>query len=120
MDKMLYISMTGASQNSKALQAHANNLANVSTSGFRRDFEQARSMPVFGDGLPARAYAMTERPGTDFTHGTLQETGRDLDVAVQGMPGLRCRLPTAPKLMCVLPACRSILLAFCVLPAVCR
>src|SRR5690554_5842579 len=84
MDKMLYISMTGASQNSKALQAHANNLANVSTSGFRRDFEQARSMPVFGDGLPARAYAMTERPGTDFTHGTLQETGRDLDVAVQG------------------------------------
>lgn len=84
MDKMLYISMTGASQNSKALQAHANNLANVSTSGFRRDFEQARSMPVFGDGLPARAYAMTERPGTDFTSGTLQETGRDLDIAVQG------------------------------------
>lgn len=84
MDKMLYISMTGASQNTKALQAHANNLANVSTSGFRRDFEQARSMPVFGDGLPARAYAMTERPGTDFTYGTLQETGRDLDVAVQG------------------------------------
>lgn len=84
MDKMLYISMTGASQNTKALQAHANNLANVSTSGFRRDFEQARSMPVFGDGLPARAYAMTERPATDFSYGTLQETGRDLDVAVQG------------------------------------
>lgn len=84
MDKMLYISMTGASQNSKALQAHANNLANVSTSGFRRDFEQARSMPVFGDGLPARAYAMTERPATDFSYGTLQETGRDLDVAVKG------------------------------------
>lgn len=83
MDKMLYISMTGASQNTKALQAHANNLANVSTSGFRRDFEQARSMPVFGDGLPARAYAMTERPGTDFTPGTLQETGRDLDVAAE-------------------------------------
>lgn len=84
MDKMLYISMTGASQNTKALQAHANNLANVSTSGFRRDFEQARSMPVFGDGLPARAYAMTERPATDFSYGTLQETGRDLDIAVQG------------------------------------
>lgn len=84
MDKMLYISMTGASQNTKALQAHANNLANVSTSGFKRDFEQARSMPVFGDGLPARAYALTERPGTDFTSGSLQETGRDLDVAATG------------------------------------
>ena len=84
MDKMLYISMTGASQNTKALQAHANNLANVSTSGFKRDFAQARSMQVFGDGLPARAYAMSERPGTDFTSGTLQETGRDLDVAAVG------------------------------------
>jgi len=84
MDKMLYISMTGASQNAMAQRAHANNLANVSTTGFRRDFEQARSMPVFGDTLPARAYAMTERPATDFRPGTLQETGRDLDVAVGG------------------------------------
>ena len=93
MDKMLYISMTGASQNTKALQAHANNLANVSTSGFRRDFEQARSMPVFGDGLPARAYAMTERPGTDFSYGTLQETGRELDVAVQGDAWIAVQAP---------------------------
>lgn len=84
MDKMLYIAMTGASQNTLAQRAHANNLANISTSGFRRDFEQARSMPVFGESLPARAYAMSERPGTDFTPGSLQETGRDLDVAVEG------------------------------------
>ncbi|MBE7928535.1 MULTISPECIES: flagellar basal-body rod protein FlgF [Pseudomonadaceae] len=84
MDKMLYVAMTGASQNARAQQAHANNLANLSTTGFRRDFEQARSMQVFGDSFPARVYAMTERPGTDFTSGSLQETGRDLDVAVEG------------------------------------
>jgi flagellar basal-body rod protein FlgF len=84
MDKMLYVSMTGASQNTMALRAHANNLANVSTSGFRRDFEQARSMPVFGDGYPARVYAMSERPATDFTNGSLQETGNDMDVAIEG------------------------------------
>jgi flagellar basal-body rod protein FlgF len=84
MDKMLYVSMTGAVQNSLAQRAHANNLANISTNGFRRDFEQARSMPVFGDSFPARVYAMTERPGTDFTPGSLQETGRDLDVAIGG------------------------------------
>ena len=84
MDKMLYVSMTGASQNTLAQRAHANNLANISTSGFRRDFEQARSMPVFGESLPARVFAMTERPGTDFRPGTLQETGRDLDIAVGG------------------------------------
>jgi len=84
MDKMLYVAMTGAHQNTLAQRAHANNLANVSTSGFRRDFEQARSMPVFGDGYPARVYAMSERPGTDFAPGSMQETGRDLDVAIGG------------------------------------
>jgi flagellar basal-body rod protein FlgF len=84
MDKMLYVAMTGAQNNTLAQRAHANNLANISTTGFRRDFEQARSMPVFGDSFPARVYAMSERPGTDFTPGALQETGRDLDVAIGG------------------------------------
>nr|WP_178116312.1 flagellar basal body rod protein FlgF [Pseudomonas brassicae] len=81
---MLYVAMTGASQNALAQRAHANNLANISTSGFQRDLEQARSMPVFGDSFPARAYAMTERPATDFSPGAMQETGRDLDIAIGG------------------------------------
>lgn len=84
MDKMLYVAMTGASQNALAQRAHANNLANISTSGFQRDLEQARSMPVFGDSFPARAYAMTERPATDFSPGAMQETGHDLDIAIGG------------------------------------
>ncbi len=65
MDKLLYVAMTGASQNALAQKAHANNLANISTNGFQRDLEQARSMPVFGDSFPARAFAMTDaRPPT--------------------------------------------------------
>ncbi|MGP0172387.1 flagellar basal body rod protein FlgF [Pseudomonas sp. NCHU5208] len=84
MDKMLYVSMTGAQNNSLGLRAHANNLANVSTTGFRRDFEQARSMPLFGETFPTRVFAMSERPATDFRPGSLQETGRDLDVAIGG------------------------------------
>jgi flagellar basal-body rod protein FlgF len=84
MDKMLYISMSGAQNNTLAQSAHANNLANVSTTGFRRDFEQARSMPLFGESQPSRVYAMSERPATDFSAGALLQTGRDLDVAVEG------------------------------------
>ena len=84
VDKYLYVAMTGASQNALAQKAHANNLANISTNGFQRDLEQARSMPVFGDSFPARAFALSERPATDFTPGALVETGRDLDVAVAG------------------------------------
>lgn len=93
MDKMLYVSMTGAQNNTLALRAHANNLANVSTSGFRRDFEQARSMPLFGESYPARVFAMSERPATDFRAGSLQETGRDLDVAIGGKGWIAVQAP---------------------------
>jgi flagellar basal-body rod protein FlgF len=93
MDKMLYVSMTGAQNNTLALRAHANNLANVSTSGFRRDFEQARSMPLFGETYPARVFAMSERPATDFRPGSLQETGRDLDVAIGGKGWIAVQAP---------------------------
>jgi len=93
VDKYLYVAMTGASQNALAQKAHANNLANISTSGFQKDLEQARSMPVFGDSFPARAFALSERPATDFTPGSLVQTGRDLDVAVQGSGWLAVQNP---------------------------
>jgi len=84
MDRLLYIAMTGAKQTMLAQAANANNLANANTTAFRADFEAFRSMPVFGPGLPSRVYAMTERPGVDFTPGALKATGRDLDVAIDG------------------------------------
>lgn len=84
MDKLLYVSMTGARESMLAQQLHANNLANSTTTGFKADLEQARSMRVLGEGYPSRVYAMTERPGTDTSAGTLMHTGRQLDVAVEG------------------------------------
>ncbi|PVZ66743.1 flagellar basal body rod protein FlgF [Pelagibaculum spongiae] len=84
MDRMLYIAMSGASETMRGQTTHSNNLANVRTTGFRADFEQARSMPVFGPGAPSRVYAMEERPATDFSSGPLITTDRDLDVAVRG------------------------------------
>lgn len=84
MDKGLYIAMTGAKNNALAQSAIANNLANVGTNGFHSDFTQARAMPVYyGDGFPSRAYAMTERPGTNFERGPMVDTGRSLDVTVE-------------------------------------
>ncbi|MGD8176795.1 flagellar basal-body rod protein FlgF [Marinimicrobium sp. ARAG 43.8] len=85
MDKALYVAMTGAKNNMLAQTNHSNNLANLNTTGFRADFAQARSMPIYyGDGHPSRAYALTERPATNFQPGPMNETGRDLDIAVQG------------------------------------
>ena len=85
MDKALFIAMTGAKHNMLAQANRANNLANLSTTGFRADFEQSRSMGVYyGDGQPTRAYAMTESPRADFTPGSMIATNNPLDVAIQG------------------------------------
>jgi flagellar basal-body rod protein FlgF len=84
MDRSLYIAMSGAKQTLLAQTANANNLANTQTIGFKSDLEQFRSQPVFGAGYPTRVYAMTENPGTDFSPGAMQTTGRDLDVAING------------------------------------
>lgn len=84
MDKALYLAMSGGVQTMHAQTIHANNLANVSTTGFRSDFEQARSMQVNGDHFPSRVYAMTENPATRYTQGDMIQTGRNLDVAIAG------------------------------------
>jgi flagellar basal-body rod protein FlgF len=85
MDKALYIAMTGGKHIARAQTLHANNMANATTTGFRGDFAQARAMQVFhGDGLPTRVYALSENAGTNLRHGTLQETGNDLDIAIDG------------------------------------
>lgn len=84
MDKSLYVAMTGANQNMMATAVHANNLANVATTGFRSDYAQVRAMQVYGETFPSRVYAMTESPATDMKPGSLQKTGRDLDVAING------------------------------------
>lgn len=76
--------MSGAKESMNALAIHGNNLANANKSGFKASFEQARSMQAYGEGLPTRVFAITENPGQNFDNGTLQMTGRDLDVAIQG------------------------------------
>ncbi|MET1255022.1 flagellar basal-body rod protein FlgF [Aliikangiella maris] len=84
MDNMLYISMTGARETSLAQANTAHNLANAKTSGFKADLAQFRSMPVYGEGLPTRAFAMSERPGHNFEQGAMLTTGRNLDIAIRG------------------------------------
>lgn len=97
MDKALYIAMTGAKQNMFAQRAHSNNLANVNTAGFKEDFAQARSMPVYGEHYPTRAYSMTERPGTRFEQGPLQETGNNLDIALKGEGWIAVQAPSGEE-----------------------
>jgi len=84
MDHLLYIAMSGAKENMNGISIKANNLANSTTTGFKADLEQARSMQAFGEGLPSRVFSLTERPGQNFDDGSFIITERDLDVALQG------------------------------------
>lgn len=83
MDRMLYISMSGAKEVALLQANNANNLANATTDGFKQDFNQYRAQHVEGPGWESRAYAMDERPATDFTAGPIKVTGRSLDVVTK-------------------------------------
>lgn len=84
MDKLLWVSMSGAKENFHSLSVRSNNLANANTTGFKADFENTRAMSVFADAYPTRAFAMTERPGHNFDGGAIETTGNNLDIAVKG------------------------------------
>ncbi len=84
MDRLIYTAMTGAEHllNQQAVVAH--NLANVNTTGFRAELSAFRAVPIVGDGLNTRTFVIDSTVGTDLSPGTMQTTGRPLDVAVQG------------------------------------
>ncbi len=98
MDKMLYVAMSGAKQNMKALAINANNLANARTTGFKADLSQARSMQAFGEGQPTRVFAMTENASQNFDSGSLLTTGRPLDLAINGEGWFAVQTPNVANL----------------------
>ena len=84
MDRLVYVAMSGAKETLRAQTANNHNLANASTTGFRADLSAFQSQAVSGAGLPTRVYATDNSVGWDPTSGELQQTGRDLDVAING------------------------------------
>jgi flagellar basal-body rod protein FlgF len=84
MDRMIYVAMSGAKHTLGQQATVSNNLANANTTGYRAENNMLRAVPVFSDTLATRAFVIDSSAGSDFKPGTLQETGRDLDVAVEG------------------------------------
>ena len=84
MDRLIYTAMTGARHILDQQASVANNLANVSTSGYRSVASAFLAVPLEGEGLPTRTMVVSSTPGANFSPGELQATGRDLDVALQG------------------------------------
>ena len=85
MDLAGYVALTRQSGLAKELQSVANNIANLSTTGYRREgvifAEEVQALPVEGGSV-----AMTEARAryADEMQGTLQETGGTYDLAIEG------------------------------------
>ena len=95
MDRIIYTAMSGANAAAHRQSVLANNLANVSTNGFRAELSAFRSVPLQGDGSKTRVFALEATAGHLNTPGAVQRTGRNLDAmamgnawfAVQGLNG---------------------------------
>ena len=84
MDRMIYLSMSGAKATMQRQDTLANNIANVSTPGFRAELQAFRAVPVQGSGASTRVYSLETTTGYDASAGAVTATGRNLDVAVKG------------------------------------
>ncbi|MFT6770751.1 flagellar basal body rod protein FlgF [Congregibacter sp.] len=84
MDHFVYIAAAGAKESMLAQAANAHNLANVSTTGFKADLVEAETVYLRGAGAETRAYNVIQDTGVDFKEGLLEQTGRDLDLAING------------------------------------
>lgn len=84
MDRMIYLSMSGAKAAMSRQDVLAHNLANASTTGFREELAAFRAVPVRGDGASTRVYSLETTVGYKSEAGAVQPTGRNLDVAMKG------------------------------------
>ena len=84
MDRLIYLAMSGAKATMQRQDVLANNLANASTTGFRAEMQAFRAVPVLGDGASTRVFALESTVGYDSQSGSIQSTGRNLDVAMKG------------------------------------
>ncbi|WP_416421453.1 flagellar basal body rod protein FlgF [Pseudomonas sp. App30] len=82
MDRMLFTAMSGANQALDQQAVVANNLANLSTPGFRAQLAQMQAVPVPGEGLPTRVSVAATGVGVDWNQGPVTRTDRNLDVAL--------------------------------------
>ena len=82
-----YSALSGAVSRQQAMANIANNMANIDTTGFKKDRISFESL-LKGSQQVANSrginYSRIRKIGIDFSQGPLRETGRDLDLAISG------------------------------------
>lgn len=84
MDRLIFTAFSGMNSSMTRQRVIASNMANTQTVGYRADQVSFTPMTVKGDTLEVRALTDTEVRGASMTQGPLTQTGRPLDIAMQG------------------------------------
>lgn len=90
----IFLGLTGASVRERQVEVVANNLANVSTSGFKGDRLRFESVLLAEEGAAGVKVAATV---PDLSDGSLIATGRALDIALQGGGLMAVRGPAGER-----------------------
>ncbi|MEM7779363.1 MAG: flagellar basal body rod protein FlgF [Pseudomonadota bacterium] len=93
MDRLIYTALTGMNAAMDRQRMTANNLANASTPGFRKEvFSVTPATPR--DGSPeARSMARGLVRGADMTAAKVNPTGQPLDIAIEGQALIAFQAP---------------------------
>ncbi|TIX51515.1 flagellar basal body rod protein FlgF [Alteraurantiacibacter aquimixticola] len=84
MDRMIYTALSGMDAAMTRQRAIASNLANAGTTGFRAETFSTASLHMRGESFDVRGLAQGAVRGADMTPGSINQTGRNLDIAVNG------------------------------------
>lgn len=95
MDKLIFNPMTTMNEQALVRQSLVNELANVSTVGFKRSFDSAlQAVKAVGDGFDTRHQAqLLLKDVIDMNPGSVMATGRDLDIAMGGATVMGVQAP---------------------------
>jgi flagellar basal-body rod protein FlgF len=96
MNNGLYTAFLGMRSRQRTLEAQANNIANASTTGFKAErliYSLVEAQKKGSEGRQDLVAGVLTSSGTDFTQGTTRETGRALDVSIEGDAFLQIQTP---------------------------
>lgn len=105
MDALTAAAASGMRARMESLDMLANNLANAGATGYKADREfyalytDAEAADAAGAGLSplASAHPLIDRPWTDLSQGTLQQTDNPLDLALAGPGYFGVDTPSGPR-----------------------
>lgn len=99
MDSIGYVALTRQQGLHREMQIVAQNIANISTNGFRREgVVFAEYVKALGDGAPGLSMAHAHARSIDMTQGESARTGGTFDFAIQGEGFFTLETPRGERL----------------------